>query len=284
MQAELMAIDFTAATGQKSAAMKLYLMTDMEGCAGILNHDDWVLPTGRFYDAGREILTEETNAAIEGFLAGGATEILVNDGHGAGGIDPLRLHPAAQLLRGAPQPRWPWLLDQTFTGVAWVGQHAKAGTDFSHITHTGWFDVIDLSVNGLSIGEYGQLALCAMELGVPVIFAAGEQALCEEAAALTPGVVTVAVKRGLLRDGLDHLTEKEYRAAKLAAVHLSPIEARQRIRAGAQAAIEKLRHSPAAFKHPVMSPPYVSCARLRGGVAEEIAEHPASLIALFNQP
>ena len=263
--------------------MKLYIMTDMEGCAGILNHDDWVLPTGQFYDTGREILTEETNAAIEGFLAGGATEFLVNDAHGAGGIDLLRLHPAAQLLRGAPQPHWPWLLDKTFAGIAWIGQHAKAGTDFSHITHTFWFDRIDLSVNGLSIGEYGQLALCGMELGVPAVFAAGEQALCDEATALTPGVVTVAVKRGLLRDGLDHLTEKEYRAAKLAAVHLSPTEARQRIRAGAQAAAEKLQRSPATFRHPVLAPPYVARTLLRSGIAEKIVKHPDSLIALFNQ-
>ena len=284
MQAELIAIDFATATDQKSADMKLYIMTDMEGCAGILNHDDWVLPTGRFYDAGREILTEETNAAVEGFLAGGATEILVNDAHGAGGIDPLRLHPAAQLLRGVPQPHWPWLLDKTFAGIAWVGQHAKAGTDFSHITHTGWFDVIDLSVNGLSIGEYGQLALCGMELGVPAIFAAGEQALCEEATALTPGVVTVAVKHGILKDGLDQLTEKEYRAGKLSAIHLSPVVARQRIRAGAQAAAEKLCQSPATFRYPVLPPPYASHARRRGGVADKVAEHPTSLIALFNQP
>jgi len=41
--------------------MKIYLMTDMEGVAGILNHDDWVLPTGRFYDQGRRLLAEEVN-------------------------------------------------------------------------------------------------------------------------------------------------------------------------------------------------------------------------------
>ena len=138
-------------------------------------------------------------------------------------------------------------------------------------------------MNGLSIGEYGQLALCGAELGVPAIFAGGEQALCEEATALTPGVVTVAVKRGLLKDGLDHLTEKEYRAAKLAAVHLSPIEARQRIQAGAQAAAKKLSQNPAAFRPPVLSAPYVRRERCRGGVAEKISEHPTSLIALFNQ-
>jgi len=28
--------------------MKIYLMTDMEGVAGILTHNDWVLPSGAF--------------------------------------------------------------------------------------------------------------------------------------------------------------------------------------------------------------------------------------------
>ena len=144
--------------------------------------------------------------------------------------------------------------------------------------------MIDLSVNGLSIGEYGQLALCGMELGVPAIFAAGEQALCDEASALTPGVVTVAIKHGLLKDGLDSISETDYRAAKLAAVHLPPTVARQRIQAGAQAAAEKLRRNPAAFRFPVLSAPYVRRERRRDGVVKKIAKHPTSLIALFNQP
>jgi len=93
--------------------MKIYLMTDMEGCAGILNHDDWVLPSGRYYDAGRRILTDETNAAIDGFFAEGATEIVVVDGHGAGGIDPLRLDSRAQLQRGyRGEPVYPFGLDR----------------------------------------------------------------------------------------------------------------------------------------------------------------------------
>ena len=148
--------------------MKIYIMTDMEGCAGILNHDEWVLGTGRFYDKGRRILTEEVNAAVEGFLQGGADEIMVVDGHGAGGIDPLLLHPAARLAGGgAPAPTFPFFLDASFDAAACVGQHAKAGTPRSHITHTEWFNWIDLSVNGRSIGEYGTIALSAMELGLP---------------------------------------------------------------------------------------------------------------------
>lgn len=266
--------------------MNLYIMTDMEGCAGIMNHDEWVLASGRYFDKGREILTLEVNAAIEGFLEGGADRILVVDGHGAGGINPLLLHPAARLTGGAPNPPFPFFMDSSFDGAACVGQHAKAGTALSHITHTQWFNWIDLAVNGRSIGEYGTIALCAMELGVPFVFAAGEEALCREARALTPGVETVSVKEGVNPDGLDHATEDEYRRAKLAAIHLSPLEARRRIREGARRAIARLKDKPQSFRYPVLKKPYVLCQKLRQAAGEppliQFVRHPRSFIGAVN--
>ncbi len=56
-------------------------MTDVEGCAGILNFNDWCAPGGRYYEKGKAILTGEVNAAVQGFFAGGATEVVVFDGH-----------------------------------------------------------------------------------------------------------------------------------------------------------------------------------------------------------
>lgn len=270
--------------------MKIMVMTDMEGVAGVLNHDDWVMPAGRWYPTGLRLLTAEVNAAIDGLAAGGATEIVVVDGHGAGGIDPEHLDGRAQLLRGIVdrEAAWPWGLSRDFTGLCFVGQHAKAGTDYSHITHTQWFNYRDLQVNGVSIGEYGQMALCAMELGVPCILACGEEALCREAAALTPGVVTVSVKKGLLKDGQEDLDMDAYRGAKLSALHLAPVEARRRIHAGAEQAMRKLRASPAAFRFPELRPPYerVTWFRSAGGQPPWMsrARHPDSLIALLNQP
>jgi D-amino peptidase len=263
-------------------------MTDMEGCAGMLNHDDWVLPAGRYYDKGRQILTEEANAVISGFFDSGATRVLVADGHGAGGIDPLRLDARAELLRGWPDCIYPLGLDASFDAVAWVGQHAKAGTDYSHITHTGWFNCIDDAVNGHSIGEYGAVALCARELGIPSIFAGGEAALAAEVEALTPGAVTVAVKRGLKKDELDHLTTDEYRAAKLSAIHLSHTEACRLLQTGAAQALQRLKTHPASFRYVSLQPPYVRTTRLRADAKQPARtdryEHPDSFIGLMNTP
>jgi D-amino peptidase len=269
--------------------MKILLSTDMEGCAGILNHDDWVIPQGRFYLQGRRILTEETNAAVAGFFEAGATAVTVIDGHGAGGIDPELLDERAELCRGPHPLGYLGELDGSYAALAFVGQHAKAGTPRSHITHTGWFNWIDESINGISVGEYGQSALVAMELGVPTIFAAGEEALAKEAQALTPGVVTVAVKRGLQDDdGMIGLDTDGYRAAKLGAVHLAPARARQLIRQGACQAIRQLNRDPGSFGYPAIKPPYVRLARFRrkgdapGFTARDT--HPSSLRALVNMP
>ena len=60
--------------------MKVFLSTDIEGTAGIV---DWqqVLGPHPEYELGRRLLLGEVNAAIDGALAGGATEIVVNDSH-----------------------------------------------------------------------------------------------------------------------------------------------------------------------------------------------------------
>jgi len=268
--------------------MKIYICTDMEGCAGILNHDDWVTPTGRWYNTGLQILTEETNAAIEGFFDAGVDEIVVLDGHGFGGIHPLLLDPRAKLLRGPMTPGTYFNLDRSYDGLAFVGQHAKSGTPYSHITHTGWFNCLEQTINGIAVGEYGEMALCAMELGIPTIFASGEKALAAEAEALTPGVVTVAVKEGILPDGHDNLSCQEYRGAKLSALHLHHQEACLRIRHGAREAIEKLEDNRDAFRYPDIKPPYVRVTKFRANdgappwTSRDV--HPSSLIALMSMP
>lgn len=268
--------------------MKMMVMTDMEGVAGVLNFEDWVEPSGRYYEKGKRLLTAEVNAAVQGLCEGGATQIVVVDGHGAGGIDPELLDERVELMRGPGETAWPFGLDSSFDAFAVVGQHAKAGTPYSHITHTQGFAYIDLAVNGLSIGEYGQTALCAMELGVPTILACGEQAFADEAQRLTPGTVTVSVKRGLLPDGLDHLDADAYGKAKLGAVHVAPRAARALIRNGAAEAVAKLRTDPAAFHYPQMTAPYVRTARFRrrGDTPpyEARDEHPDSFIKLMNMP
>lgn len=243
--------------------MRIYLCTDMEGVAGILEHDAWCTPSGRYYEAGKRLTTMETNAAVAGFFDGGADSVLVADGHGWGGIDPELLDERAQLLRGWGTPvsgergPYPLQLDRGFDCVAFIGQHPKAGTSNGHICHTGSFIVRDLRINGTSVGEFGKTVYCAAECGAVPLFLSGDLAMTREASALCPAIVTAAVKEGLTAGSGDECTEEQYAVRNLSAIHLSPAEARRRIREAARKAAESYLRDPAAFAFRLPDPPYV---------------------------
>ncbi len=267
---------------------KVYIMTDLEGVAGVRDSQQWCGPDGRYYDAGQKLLTLEVNAAIEGFFAGGATQIAVADGHGRGAVNIELLDPRAELERGWPTG-WPGpsLATGGFDAVAWVGQHAKAGTELAHLAHTQGWNYVDLSVNGVSIGEFGQLALCATELGVRSIFASGDKAFAEEAQALVPGIETVWVKRGTTPGRGDEMTAGHYVDRNTAAIHVHPEKARALIRAGAERAIRRAQTE--QFGLIPLKPPFERVARFRPDesgqpllVSRET--HASSVIALMNLP
>ena len=69
-------------TSAHAQGLKVFISVDMEGITGVVNWED-VSRSGKDYDYFRRIMTLETNAAIEGALAAGATEILVRDSHGS---------------------------------------------------------------------------------------------------------------------------------------------------------------------------------------------------------
>ena len=100
--------------------MKVFIMTDMEGVAGMINFDDWVDPKGRYYEAGKRLLTLEINAAVEGFFDAGATEILVCDGHGWGGINHELLDSRVLFQRGW-NVVYPFDLTASYDVIAWIG-------------------------------------------------------------------------------------------------------------------------------------------------------------------
>ncbi len=267
--------------------MKLHLMTDLEGVAGVLDFEEWTGPGKLHYQTARELLTREVNAAIDGFFEGGATEILVCDGHGPGAIDVTLLDSRADLLRGWGDGPWPLCLDNSFDYLAFVGQHAKAGTEYGHLCHTQSLHHIDLAINDLSIGEFGQLAMCASELGVRTIFGSGDEAFAKEAQALVPGIETVAVKRGIRSGTGEDLNVEEYTRFIAPAIHIHPVRARERIRAGAARAVQRAREED--FGIIPLTPPFERVTKFRPSeerpqkTISKVA-HPTSLIAAMNLP
>lgn len=266
--------------------MRIYLMTDLEGVAGVLDHENWCRPGSSYYETAKRFLTLEVNAAVRGFLKAGADGVVVADGHGPGGISPHLLDERVEVQRGWPEGPWPLGLDKTFDACAWVGQHAKSNTLCAHMAHTQSFGYLDLSVNGVSIGEFGQLAMCASELGVRSIFGSGDLAFTKEAQELVPGIETVAVKRGLQSRSGEDLAREEYEKWNLAAVHLQPTRARDLIEQGARRALERAQKE--SFGLIPLNPPFKRVTVLRrtkdNPKMVDHAGHERSFIALMNMP
>jgi D-amino peptidase len=238
--------------------MRIYIMTDQEGVAGVIDSDDYCAPDRRYYETARELLTLEVNAAIEGAIEAGATEFLVVDGHGHGSINPQLLHRRARLFAGRPMG-YPFLCDRGFAAAFSVGQHAKANTKGAHLCHTGSFNQEELLINDLSVGEMGINFLFTGYFGVPHILLTGDKAACEEARALVPNIVTAAVKEGFQQRSSVGLTGGQNKVFNGAAVHLHPQVARELIHRAAKEAVQRV----AEIKPFVLEPPYELVSVLR---------------------
>ena len=231
--------------GQGQSGPKVFISVDMEGLTGVTTSEE-CSRTGKDYDYFRRIMTQEANAAIEGALAAGATEILVRDSHGsARNILPDLLHKKARLLRNwAPSPKTMMEgIDETYDGVVFIGYHAKAGTADALIEHTMTGNITDVSINGVSLPEAGINALIAGAFDVPVVFVAGDQAICQQAKALFGVVETVAVKDGIGGAAINH----------------HPEVSQDMIRAG----VEKAFKNVAQYKPYKLTPPYTLVLKLK---------------------
>jgi D-amino peptidase len=263
--------------------MKIYIMTDQEGVAGVINSEDYAAPGARYYELAKELTTLEVNAAIEGALEAGATEFLVVDGHGYGSIDQRLLHPKAELLAGRPIG-YPFGCDASFDAAFSIGQHAKSNADGGHLSHTGAMAVEDLVINGKSVGEIGCNFLFAAYFGVPTVFLSGDEAACEEAQDLVPNIEVAAVKRGMKRGSASGLTAEQNLRFNGAAIHLSPIAARALIKERARRAVERIGE----IKPFWIEPPYELVSILRpdvpGGPMKRAVNRSNDLLELLQMP
>src|SRR4051794_33244271 len=212
--------------------MKVFVISDMEGVAGIVK---WQQVTGghAMYEEGRRLYTGEINAAVRGAKAAGATEIVVMDCHGAGegwtfnSLMPEELDPDCEYV---VQNEWTEYVEYLEGGVdaaLFVGMHAMAGTRDGVLAHTvsgsSWWR---LRFNGAEVGETGINAALCGTWGCPVLLVTGDEAVCGEGRQLLgDGLTTVAVKRSL---------------GRLSARHLTPVRARELIEDGARRALADL--------------------------------------------
>lgn len=116
--------------------MHVYIITDLEGVSGVDSMDMVMDESASPYQEARRLLMEDTNAAIDGAFAGGATKVSVVDGHRSGKnfivelLDPRAIHVSAFDMALAN------VEDFEVDAVLCVGAHAMAGTPQAFLDHT----------------------------------------------------------------------------------------------------------------------------------------------------
>ncbi len=226
------------AAGQSADGLKVFISVDMEGISGVVNPEE-TSRSGQDYGYFRTIMTNEVNAAIEGALAAGAIDIVVRDSHGsARNILPELLNRNARLLRDWSGSHMVMMegIDETFDAAIFIGYHAKAGTVDAIIDHTSSGNVTNVEINGVSMPEAGYNALMAGYYDVPVVFVAGDQAVCDQVQERFGEVETVAVKEGI----------------GAASLGLHPEVAREMIQAGVERALGNID----SYRPYKLDPPY----------------------------
>ncbi len=216
--------------------MKVYISLDLEGVAGIA---DWeqCLAGGDDYALGRDLALGEVNAAIDGAVEAGATQILVNDSHSLmRNLPPGELGGHASYLSGRFKPLYMMEgLDPSYDVALFLGYHAAMPTP-GILSHTyNPRAIADVTLNGTRTGEAGINALVAMHHGVPIEVITGDQYVGPEAAPFCPGITAIEVKRSVSR---------------YAAEHLHPAIARQRIREGVAEALSEPSAGPPVIDLP----------------------------------
>ena len=205
--------------------MKVFISADIEGTAFTTHWDETERGKTGYEAAARE-MTMEVRAAVEGAMAAGATEIVVNDAHDyALNIDPFEMPECVELIRGWSGSPLSMVdgIDSTFDAAMFVGWHAAAGRYGNPLSHTMSTRTTEVTLNGLPCSEFLVYSwACAMK-GVPTVFLAGDKTLVEDSRQLHPKLKCVAVKDG--RGGLARC--------------MAPVKAHRLIREESEAALKQ---------------------------------------------
>ena len=169
----------------------IFLITDAEGVGGVCRQDQ----TEPKDQEMRQLLTGEINAAVEGFLAGGADEVVVWDGHdGSQTLSTLTIHPKARLVMGALGASM--MMERHWSAVAYVGQHSRADVRGGIMAHSySSLGIQNMLLNGKPVGEIDVIAAMAGQFGTPVIMLSGDRAAASELHEIVPDAELAVVKR-----------------------------------------------------------------------------------------
>jgi len=201
----ILAVVTTLCAFSQQRPLKVLLLYDMEGVTGATNVKHTSFGQKDFYPQARESLTADVNAAIAGLKAGGATEIVVVDGHGSGNaqepdiLEDRMLAPAKMISRDRSFDIYMDSYDHSFDAIVAVAMHAGAGNSVGFLSHTYTLEDIQYKVNGMPFNESMILAMGAARFKIPLVMVSGDDQLEKELRRNLPWVKYATVKHAVNR-------------------------------------------------------------------------------------
>jgi len=179
--------------------MKFIVAVDLEGVACAYAPCGSSIENAFNIEFIRKQATKEADAAVRALFDSGANEVIVWDNHGRGcSLDYDNLDKRCRIAIGADsKSRYP-VLDESFSGVLFIGYHAMASDREGAVSHTfSSKDYQSVKINGQEFGEIAIDAAIAGAKGVPVIFVSGDNKAVAEGKRFLPWVKTTETKEAL---------------------------------------------------------------------------------------
>lgn len=178
--------------------MKFVIAVDCEGPACVVGAAGNGLTAAREqYEFARRQATAEASAVARGLFAAGAEQVIVWDNHGQGvNLIYEELDERCDIFNGVNARRFV-MMDRSFSGVLFVGYHARDNTIGAPLAHTfasGQYQWI--KINGREVGELAIDAAVSGAHGVAPLLVVSDDKAVAEANEFFPGITTVQTKIG----------------------------------------------------------------------------------------
>ena len=206
-------LDLVLYSRKEKSDMKYLIAIDMEGIHGVVG-EPYTGLTRQLPDY--KVATEngalEVNAAVRALFDNGATEVAVWDNHGGGGnLDFEKIDPRVTKIDSkGDKLRFDFARDRGFSGIVYLGYHAREGTLGAVLAHTYNSVAIQyVRLDGRDVGELELDTYIAATLGIAPIFSASDDICNSQFTALAPEAVTVTTKYARGRNAAEFKDEGE---------------------------------------------------------------------------
>lgn len=179
--------------------MRVFLMTDMEGIAGINDIEQMDRQKDTYRNA-CELLEHSINLAVAACYDNGADLVYYMDGHGGGkNVIPEKIDGRAIACN---KDDWQALLREgKIDCLVEIGSHARAGTIGGFLDHTiSSREFYYIKCNGVEMSELSLHAILCAKYGVPIVAVLGDEVACRQAKTYIPDIYTGAVKNASCRN------------------------------------------------------------------------------------